>query len=226
MLNRLILDLSILSGLPGQIASDLFASATQRRLKLGDTLFEAGDPGDGCYRLDEGALKVSLTSPEGDERILAILAPGALVGELAILDGLPRSASVVALRDCKLRFISRVAFEDCTRRHPQIYRHLVVLMAARLREANDTIGALAFLTIKGRVARALMEIADSFGEDAGSRATLIRFKINQRDLAAMAGVARENASRILNEWERGKLVTKSSGYYCIDKARLEREIYR
>jgi CRP/FNR family transcriptional regulator len=65
----------------------LFSSATLRRLGVGDALFRAGDRGDGCYRLAKGALKVLLTSPEGEERILSILTPGAVVGDLAMIDG-------------------------------------------------------------------------------------------------------------------------------------------
>ena len=73
----------------------------------GRIYIEAGDVADGCYRLEEGLLKVSIASPQGDERILAILGPGSIIGKLAIIDGLPRSAAVVAIRDCKLSFVSR-----------------------------------------------------------------------------------------------------------------------
>ena len=92
------------SGLPNEIASELFANATFYQLKAGDTLFQTGDKGDGCYRLDLSLLKVSLISPQVRERIIAIITPGVVVGDLAVIDGLPRSASVHALTDCELRF--------------------------------------------------------------------------------------------------------------------------
>src|SRR5262245_63593103 len=88
------------SGLPKELSSDLLACAPLRRLKAFDTLFQSGDIGDGCFRLDRGLLKVALVSPQVKEQIVAILTPGAIVGDLAVLDGLPRSASVVALSDC------------------------------------------------------------------------------------------------------------------------------
>ena len=100
---KLSVECSVWSGLPGDIASELLAKATPHSLKAGDPLFEAGDEGDGCYRLDKGVLKVSLRSPQGGERILAVLAVGSVVGDLAMIDGLPRSASVTALTDCELR---------------------------------------------------------------------------------------------------------------------------
>src|ERR1700733_8294097 len=101
---------NLLSVLPPELAAALFATARPHRLKADQTLFTAGDPGDGCYRIEQGLLKVSVVSPSGGERILAILGPGALVGEFAMLDAQPRSASVTAARDSELSFISRKSF--------------------------------------------------------------------------------------------------------------------
>jgi CRP/FNR family transcriptional regulator, cyclic AMP receptor protein len=222
-----MVDLSVAgtwSGLPKHMASELFGSATIRRLKAGDTLFQTGDSGDGCFRLDTGLLKVSLISPQVKERIIAILTPGAVVGDLAVIDGLPRSASVVALTNSELRFLSGVAFEQLAREHPEIDRYLVKLLAARLRHADETIAALAFLPVKARVARALLTLAEDLGEAMDSGGILIPRMIHQTDIAAMAGVSRETTNRILNAWERKKVVTKSAGSYRIDdRARLERE---
>jgi CRP/FNR family cyclic AMP-dependent transcriptional regulator len=97
------------------LSARLFGAATQHLLKAGEPLFLAGDAGDGCYRLERGLLKVVITSARGEERILAILGPGEIAGELVIIDGQPRSASVFAVRDCELSFISRQDFEECTR---------------------------------------------------------------------------------------------------------------
>jgi CRP/FNR family transcriptional regulator len=212
-------------GLPQEIATVLFASAPLRRLRADDTLFHAGDTGDGCYRLDMGLLKVSLISPQIKERIISILTPGAIVGDLAVVDGLPRSATVIALIDSELRFLSRGAFEQLAREHPEIYRYLVNVLAARLRQADDVIASLAFLPIKSRVARALLSLAEIVGEETDSGQILIPRTLDQEDIAAMAGVARENTSRILREWERNGLVTRTSGSYRIDdKAKLKGEI--
>jgi len=213
------------SDLSTKIATDLFAGRPLRRLKAGETLFQIGDIGDGCYRLEIGVLKVSLISPQIKERIISILTAGTIVGDLALIDGLPRSAAVSALIDCELSFLSRVAFERLARDHPEIYRYFVNVLAARLREADDTIASLAFLPIKGRVARALLSLAENLGKEMDSGQILISRTINQEDIAAMAGVARENTSRILSEWERMGLVTKLSDSYRIDdKAKLKGEI--
>jgi CRP/FNR family transcriptional regulator, cyclic AMP receptor protein len=135
---------------------------------------------------------------------------------------IPRSASVVAVRPAVLSFLSRADFEDFAKKHPEVYQSLVTLLAARLRETDTTIAAGSFLPLRGRVACTLLELAQDFGEDVD--AGLIHQKIGQSDLAAMAGIARENVRRILNDWKRRKLVSRLSGYYCIEnKAQLQNE---
>ena len=215
---------SVLAALPGRLATDLFAGAKPVRLDANEVLFIAGDPGDGCYRIEDGLLKVTMVSRSGSERILAFLGPGAIVGELSMIDGRPRSASVVAVREAALSFLSRAAFDVFARKHPEVYQTLVALLASRLRETDIVIAAGSFLKLKGRVAATLLELAENFGQDVGSGRIVIRQKIGQSDIAAMAGIARENVSRILNDWKRRKLVSRLSGYYCLEnKAQLEHE---
>jgi CRP/FNR family transcriptional regulator, cyclic AMP receptor protein len=220
-------DSHLLLGLPGRVLADVFASTKPVKLAANKVLFDAGDPGNGCYRVDEGLLKVVMVSHTGSERILAFLGPGDIVGELSIIDGRPRSASVVAVRDAALSFLSRTAFETFADEHPQIRRALLTLLATRLRETDVTVAAESFLSLRGRVARTLLELSENFGEDVGSGRIVIHQKIRQSDLAALAGIARETVSRILNDWKRHKLVSCISGYYCLEsKAQLERQAQR
>jgi len=215
----------LLSDLPERLSSTLLANAKPVKLAADEVLFLAGDPGDGCYRLEEGLLKVSMLSPSGAERILAILGPGAIVGDMAMIDGRPRSASVSALRDCRLSFVSRTVFAGVAAKNPEIYKHLLGMLAARLRDTDQVVAAGTFLPVKGRVARALLDLAKAFGNEVDGGRIVIRQKLSQSDVAAMAGIARENVSRILNEWMRLKLLTRLSGYYCIEnKAKLEKEL--
>ncbi|MFZ0610285.1 MAG: Crp/Fnr family transcriptional regulator [Xanthobacteraceae bacterium] len=207
---------SLLSRLPEHLSANLFTSSTALKLGGDEVLFLAGDAGDGCYRVEDGLLKVTMVSRGGTERILAFLGPGAIVGELSIIDSLPRSASVVSVRPSALSFLSRAAFDDFANRHPEIYKALVTLIAGRLRETDAALAAGSFLPLRGRVACTLLELADEFGQDVGAGRIVIRQKIGQSDLAAMAGIARENVSRILNDWKRRKLVSRLSGYYCLE----------
>jgi CRP/FNR family cyclic AMP-dependent transcriptional regulator len=215
---------NVLSALPADLSRGLFAKARIVSLTADQMVFLAGDAGDGCYRVEEGLLKVSVMATEGAERILAILGPGAIVGELSMIDGTPRSASVSALRESKLSFISRASFEAFGQANPEVYRHVMILLARRLRDTNGALAATSFLSVKGRVARALLSLAEAFGQDVGGGRILVPQKLTQSDLAAMAGIARENVSRILKDWTGRSLVSRLAGYYCLEKkAAIERE---
>src|SRR6516165_7094288 len=217
-------NLHLLSELPADLPTKLFANANRVRLAAGKILFRAGATGDGCYRVEDGLLKVTMVSRSGAERILQFLGPSAIVGELSIIDGLPRSATVAAVRDATLSWLSRAEFEAFAEEYPEVYKSLVKLLAHRLRETDTLVAASSFLSLKGRVARTMLELADHFGQEVWSGRTVIRQKITQTDLAAMAGIARESVAGILNDWQRRKLVSRLSGYYCLeDRAQLERQ---
>ena len=160
-------------------------------------------------------------SAAGSERILAILGPGSIVGELAMRSTAcraPPQSSACATR--KMSFISRSKFDDITKQHPEVYKHLVSVLAARLRETDAVIAAESFLPLRGRVAITLLELADHFGEKVDGNRIVIRQKFGQGELAALAGIARENVNRILADWKRRKLVSRLSGYYCLENPDL------
>jgi CRP/FNR family cyclic AMP-dependent transcriptional regulator len=202
--------------LPEEFSSGLFAKAARVKLAADELLFSAGDEGNGCYRIESGILKLSILSTEGDERILDILGPGCVVGELSMIDAAPRATAVYAVRDAELSFISRGAFLAFAERHPELYRHITSLLAQRVREMNDVAVAWSFLPLEGRVAYALLELAEACGEEIDGGRMLIKQKVEQSDIAAMAGMARENASRILNKLIRDKFLSRHAGYYCIE----------
>jgi CRP/FNR family transcriptional regulator, cyclic AMP receptor protein len=132
---------------------------------------------------------------------------------------------VVAVSDAAASFLSQANFEAFAEKHPEVYKSLVWLLTKRLREIDTVVAAGSFLRLKGRVARTMLELADHFGQEVGPGRIVIPQKIGQNDLAAMAGIARENMTRVLNDWDRHKLVSRLSGYYCIEnKAQLELQV--
>jgi CRP/FNR family cyclic AMP-dependent transcriptional regulator len=214
---------TLLGGLPRELSDKLLGEKSVT-LRKGETLFERGDAGDGCYWLRHGVVTICANSASGEQRILAILGPGALIGELAMIDGLPRSASVAAVRDCSLTFISRAAFTVMLRSHPDVYKDIVAMLAARLRQSDDEMIASSFLTMRARVARALLQFARHLGEETETGRVVIRHKITQSDLAAMAGVARESVSRTINAWNKAKILEGSlRSRYLVNIGRLKRE---
>ncbi|MDP2333884.1 MAG: Crp/Fnr family transcriptional regulator [Reyranella sp.] len=145
----------------------MLKNASRVALPQGQILFQRGAPGDGCYWLQRGVLKVCVASQSGEERTMAILGPGAIVGELAMIDALPRSATVEAITDCDLAFVSGTAFKAGLQDHPEIYSHLVLTLVARLRQAYEELAAASFLTVKARIARALLQYAEHLGREIG-----------------------------------------------------------
>ena len=215
----------MLGDLPSEFAKALFSKAREVVLKADHSLFMEGDEGNGCYRVEEGLLKASVRAPKGNERILAIFGPGALIGELAMIDGGARSASVTALRDSKLSFVSRATFEAFARESPELNSHLVIVLARRLRDTNNALTATNFLSVKGRVATALLQLAEAFGRDVGSGRILVVQKVSQNDLAAMAGVARENVTRVLTDWTNRSWLSRLAGHYCLEnKKAIQHEV--
>ena len=216
---------TIFSCLPADLSAELFGKGRPVTLAANEVLFLAGDPGDGCYRVESGLLKVSAVSASGAERILGIFGPGSIFGELSMIDGEPRSASMIAIRESKVTFVSRANFDALALVKPELCRCIMTLLTRRLRDVDNSLLATSFLSLKGRTARILLNLADGFGEPVGSGRIVVRQKVSQSDLAAMAGIARENVSRILNDWTRRALISRIAGYYCIEnRAMLEREV--
>jgi len=206
-----------LEGLCPSLADGLTQIARSMNVPSGSILFETGDPGNGCYAVLGGTLKVSLISVEGDEQLLAVLGPGDLVGELALLDERPRSATVTALKDARLSFIEKSSFNRFADENPAIYRHMLSIVGKRLRNSNDVLAARSFLPLPGRVAQTLLQLSETFGKPLDGGRMLIHYKLSQSDIANMTGAARENVSRVLNDWKRGGIISRISGYYCLEK---------
>ena len=123
-MDRLPKSSNLLKSLPEGLISQLVEEGVRGQAKADSVLFAAGEPGDGLYMIEAGLLKVVMESLDGEERVISLLGAGEIAGELAMIDGLPRSASVVVLRDCSYRFISKETFEKFAATHPAFYREL------------------------------------------------------------------------------------------------------
>ena len=209
----------------GNLAKDMpwgarraFLSAS-RPLELGsrEVLFHAGDSGDGCYLLRSGVVKAAVIARDGQERLLAVLGPGALIGELSLIDDEPRSATISALKPCELMHLTKAAFFRLADANPQVYRQALKLLAQRLRGTNDTVVAQSTVSVSGRVARAFASLANGLGDEQPDGRILLTYKITQNDIAGMAGVARENASRAINGLLREGVLSRAGSFYLIER---------
>ena len=182
-----------------------------------EVLFREGDEADGFYAVESGGLKATRLSPDGMEQLIALFSDGEVIGEMAIFDEYPRSATITALKPTSVIFCSREAFFDFADENPPIYRHMLSVMAGRLRATNDSLAARDFLALPGQLAQALIRLADGFGREMVSGAVRIEYKLTQSELGAMIGASRENVSRVLNQWKRAGLISRVDGFYHIDK---------
>jgi CRP/FNR family transcriptional regulator, cyclic AMP receptor protein len=192
-------------------------AARNVELRARETLFHAGDSGDGCYFLREGVVKASVIARDGQERLLAVLGPGALIGELALIDDEPRSATISALKPTRLLHLTKHAFFRIADANPAVYRQALKIIAQRLRGTNDTVVAQGTVSVQGRVARAFTSLAEGLGDRQADGRILLAYKITQNDIAGMAGVARENASRAINDLMRLGVLGRHGSHYTIER---------
>lgn len=197
------------------VRRSLLSAARPLRLGVREVLFHAGDAGDGCYLLREGVVKASVVAKDGQERLLAVLGPGALIGELSLIDDQPRSATISALKPCRLYHLPKAVFFRQADANPLVYREALKILARRLRETNESVVAQGTVPVVGRVARAFAALAQGLGEPRTGGTVLIASKITQTDIAGMAGVARENASRAINELLRDGVLAREGSFYVV-----------
>ena len=197
------------------VRKSLLSAANDVTLKARQVLFHAGDAGDGCYFLREGVVKAAVVAKDGQERLLAVLGPGSLIGELSLFDDQPRSATISTLKPCKLLHLSKGSFFRLADANPQVYREALKILTRRLRQTNDSVVAQGTVTVSGRVARAFVSLAQGLGEGRANGTILLPNKITQNDIAGMAGVARENASRAINDLLRDGILTREGSFYLI-----------
>jgi CRP/FNR family transcriptional regulator, cyclic AMP receptor protein len=175
-------------------------------------IIRAGERGSVFFLLTAGVVRVSVAENQGKEIILGVLYPNDFFGEMALLDGLPRSATVTALVDSQVLMISRKDFLDCVRRVPQIATKMIVTLSLRLRRTDQKVGTLVFLKAPRRVARTLLELAQAQGQPSPA-GVVVQLLFTRRELAELAGVSRETFSRLLTRFQQ-------LGVLSIDRRKL------
>jgi CRP-like cAMP-binding protein len=172
--------------------------AREQLLPKGSLILAAGDPGDALHLIVTGLVKVFQTSEDGREKTLAILGPGDCLGEVALLDGGTRSASASTMAESRLLTLPRASFQEALHQQPGLAEQLLLVLAARLRKADQQVEQLAFQNARGRVVSALLALAEAHGvADPGGRRITLR--LTHQDLADFAGTTRETSTRVLAE---------------------------
>ena len=171
-----------------------------RRFRRGEVLFHEGDPGDALFIVASGAVKVVVPSEEGGEAILATLRRGDFLGELALLDGAPRSASAIALEATQALALPRDRFNDLVASEPAIRDALLISLSGELRRLTAHVAELHFLDLTGRLAARLARLAEEQGDRAADGSVRLDASLTQTDLAAMIGATRQSVNKLLGEF--------------------------
>lgn len=193
---------TLLGALEPQQLQALLRNATRRELKPGEAIISQGDEdGDFAVFLLSGGLKISMVSAGGREIILNYCAPGEVVGEIAMLDSGARTATVSAVEPSSVLLLPSRTFIAAATANPASLIGVMRTLARRVRQLNLVIESDRTFSMAPRLARALMRLTDP--DCAGGR---LRYNPSQSDLGAFAGLARENVSRLLSEWETRGIV--------------------
>lgn len=191
----------IFSGLRKEELSSFIPYFREKKVPKNSVIFSQDEEGDTFLFIVEGRVKVVIMMKDGREVILSTLGKHDFFGEMSLIDGLPRSATVIALEDTSLIYLKRNDFLDKLRQHPEMMLTLLQEMSRRIRRADERISNLSVLSVYGRVARVLLEIAKEHG-----KCTPIGYVVENRpthtEIASMAGTTRETVSRILNDLVR------------------------
>lgn len=183
------------------------AGMRARRFRRGEVIFHVGDPGDALFIIVEGEVKISLPSETGEEAILATLRAGDVFGEIALLDGAPRSASATAISATETVVLPRDRFLDLIATEAGVRDALLASIAGELRRLTTHVEELHFLDITGRLAARLVRIAREGGAKVGDDGTIrLPANLTQGDLAAMVGCTRQSVNKLLGQFTDDALI--------------------
>ena len=212
----------LFAALDDAAAASLRESMVEVTLGRSEELFAEGDQGDRLYVIVEGKIKLGRTSSDGRENLLAILGPGQMFGELSLFDPGPRSATVTAVTDATFLSLSHDDLLRWLDGRPAVARGLLAQLAGRLRKANDVVADLVFSDVPGRVAKALLDLADRFGRTADD-GVHVHHDLTQEELAQLVGASRETVNKALADFaSRGWLRLEPRSVVIMEVDRLRR----
>lgn len=186
----------------------------QQTLRKGDVLFRKGEEGNSLYMITIGKIKIVRQSRDGDEMILAVLSVGDFCGEMALLDGLSRSADAIAVEETQLYGLNRKDFLSYVMNNETAVKSILSALSTRLRRADDFLEDVFFLNVASRLTKKLIELALGNGFREGENGP-IRLTVTQRDLAGMIGATRESVNKELRVLREKNLIGLDGNHIMI-----------
>jgi CRP/FNR family transcriptional regulator, cyclic AMP receptor protein len=197
---------------------EIAGHAKPRSFAAGEPICRLDDLGDSMMAVVLGTVRISLPAVRGKEIILADLGAGELFGEIALLDGKPRSANATALTNCELMVLERHDVVPFLKRNPDACIKLMEILCARIRRSDERMADIAFFDLSARLAKTLLNYP------AAGRQGAAKLSLSQSELAAMAGGTRENVNRCLREWQRRGILQLKDRWTIILKPEALREL--
>jgi CRP/FNR family transcriptional regulator, cyclic AMP receptor protein len=222
---QLLADVSLFSTLLDDERTELLGRLRRRRYRKGEMVFLRGDLGRDLYLIESGTVKICLAMSDGKEITLAMLGPGEFFGELALLDGEPRSSDAVTMEPSSFLLLERSEFLQFVEEHPRVAHRVMEVLSRRLRDNNQLVQDAAFYDIAARLARVILRLAETVGQADGAGVVISR-RLTQNELAGMVGTTRESVNKWLMEYERQGLIERHNGLIRVLKPEgLQRRIY-
>ena len=207
---KLLEKCALFSSLDEKARRDIAAYAVPRSFKVGEPICRLGDHGDSMMAVVVGTVRISRPTSRGKEVILADLRSGELFGEIALLDGKPRSANVVALTNCELMVLERRNVVPFLDHNPAACMKLMEILCARIRRSDERMSDIAFFNLPVRLAKILLNYQPDV--HAGTKLSL-----SQSELAEMVGATREKVNRCLRDWQRQGIIELKNRWTIIRK---------
>jgi CRP/FNR family transcriptional regulator, cyclic AMP receptor protein len=219
MLIKYLKEIPLFTHLKDAQLKEIASRCKKVHVKKGDAIFHKTDMSTDLYIVDSGTLKAVLLDDDGNEIVLARFEAGAFFGELSLLDGQGRSATIVADTDSELSVLSQTVFLELVTKDPKIAIALMTTMVGRLRKADEKIESLAFQEVGERLIRALLD--GSSREDKGARGFLKGAKRTHKELASVIGSSREAVSKCMKVLATRGIVKEAEGYILIAENALD-----
>jgi len=198
---------SLFGQLPPTALDHLGSYMKRRSLRRGAVIFTKGDPGSGLMGVLAGTVKISVPSADGRDIVLNIIREGEIFGEIALLDGRPRTADASAMTDCELMVIERRDFIPFLSSHPELMMKIIEILCGRLRRTSEQVQELTFLDLSAGLAKALLRLIDEAETPTSTR----KVTITQREISQIIGRSREGTNKQLRAWAKEGLIRLERG---------------
>ena len=200
---------------PGEL-DGILRLATDRRYRRGQMIFQKDDPGSSMMAVLSGRVRIGAMSLDGKEITLNMVDAGEVFGEIALLDGKPRSADAIAFEDVHLLVIERRHFVPYLEGDKDLALRLLAVLCERLRQTSEALGDFVMFDLPARLGRTLIKLADDYGKAAGP-GVRIGIKLSQADLSRLVASSRESVNKQMRIWEDEDLVLKEGGLLTIKR---------